>query len=912
MDSGKKYNAFISYKHNPHISKIAHSILRKLEHYRPPKDCGIGKRKLSLCIDDQNFAAAGVLNKQIYEALANSEYLIYLACPETLDSPYCLDEIRYFKKLHGGKLDNIIVLLAKGKPEDVLPPELCYEGCWEPGETPDPDKKTEIHWLDISAGNGRDSIRRLDESLLMIAAPLLHCEPDDLIQRDRQWKKLKRKMWWLSGTALTAVALCIIYTFWLTWSMDYKRQAEIALTDGDHNKALFYYAKVLSMNPFDEQAQINAQTLLQTKTWPMVVEEEADSAILGNRIYPIGQADGEHDFSTPVCITTKGDYILWTERDKRYYFTDADKTFVKELPVTGTFSYSGVSGSRVADAWCFLGNAKNPYYTLYWPEDNRMETLLWEQNFPGTWDESILCALRPGIIAIVNLETLAFYQLENGACHELSRIPLKELFSDDQSILEKYGVSLVENYYYGLTASPDGSRLVLSANIWSNFGSESFCHSAAVLFDTQTYLPVALAESSECLISGISFQDDSQKLALVYNNENTVLANRGYAAVYDCSGRLIFQTECSDNLIPRTCYFCGEYFLLSVPGAIHFLDAATGEQLCEPLMLHVNQAAMAEDGRIALEYRSGVRYCCFIRYSEKTNRLRIGEEDIAAAFRNEAEMHYPLADNLILCASGDQKEVLLTDTSNNVLDRFPVRNAESGNPVIALAYGLSTQTAFALDGERNLYCIPIDMENKKFDTGREVPVHEGVLAFAPAKHGVIFLDSYFPGYYFSNISNLNYITDNTFHNGPINYLGWITEPRIDGSFSGLISGESDYAVIVTQKNSLRNFLFYSVRTGDFLTNITLEATDDLFVALMENNIFYIRSDGAWNDIWLGRRRANQQTVRQLMDLSGYTLFGSRLKNNRSLEHSAAVMSPDSMGSWSEYLEWTYSAPPGLK
>lgn len=55
----KNYDAFISYKHSPHISKVAHAVLRRLEHYRPPKNSGAEKKKLYLCIDDENLAVSG-------------------------------------------------------------------------------------------------------------------------------------------------------------------------------------------------------------------------------------------------------------------------------------------------------------------------------------------------------------------------------------------------------------------------------------------------------------------------------------------------------------------------------------------------------------------------------------------------------------------------------------------------------------------------------------------------------------------------------------------------------------------------------------------------------------------------------------------------------------------------------------
>lgn len=913
MNGEKTYNAFISYKHDFYISKIAHTLVRRLEHYRQPKGFGAQKKRLYLCIDDQNFAAAGSLNKQIREALENSEYFIYLACPETKGSGYCLEEIRYFKKLHDGRLDNMIVLLIEGEPQDVFPKELCYEGCWEPDSAPDPDKKTEVHWLDLRAKTVLGTFKKLNESLLMIAAPLFHCELDDLIQRDKQWKKQKRRMWGMFGAAMLAIALCVIYTFWLTWLVDYRRQAEIALANGDDNKALFYYAKTLSLNPADEQARINAQLLLQNKAWPMIVQEDKESVILGNRVYRVdASADGKTRL-TPIIVTAKDSYILWMDEKGRYYFSDAEQTFFEKLPDAGCFFHSG--WQRVSDAWCFKKN-EEPHYTFYWPEEKRMERLNWKENFSTDWNNVSICALHPGKIAVSDLESLAFYQLENGVCQELYRIKLNEIFAGDRSLQDEYNLSLMENYAFDLWTSPDGSHLAMTANFWYNSGKESFCRSAAALFDAQTYRLITSVESRECLISCVTFQNDSQRLAVIYHNEDGFLENLGYVAVYDGSGDLVFQTECGSNLIPSDVYFCGKVFLLCDSSTVYFLDAETGEQFCEPLLLHVNGAVLAEDGRLALECPgTGVKYCSFIQYSEGAAGENTKNEDIMRGLQNEMEMKYQIADNLWLLASDDRKEVFLADENDTVLDRFLLSEMETGNFVIALAYGTDTQTAFVLDENHTLYCPAIDVKRKMFAAKEKTPVYEGVLAFDIAKEGVVYLDGYFPGNNLSRDANLRYLVNDNFivtRDHAVKYIGWFADPDISDAFLGLISGESDYVIIFTQDEGQINMRFISIKTGDILADMSYAKTEDLLVNLARDNTVSIRSDGVWHSMWLGSCRADSSVIRRLMDLSGYKLSGSRIRNNQKLEYAQAVMEPDSFGSWSQYLEWTTPVQSGME
>lgn len=671
----RTYDAFISYKHVPYVSKVAHAVLRRLEHYRPPKGSGAQKKRLYLCIDDQNLETAGDLNKQLHEALDHSEYLIYLACPETFNSIYCRDEIRYFKKLHDGRLDNIIVLLLQRKPEDVLPQELCYEGCLESGEMPDPDRQAEVHWLDLRAGSTVKAIKKLNESLLMIAAPLLHCKPDELIQRERQWKKQKCMMWGMLCVVVLAASLSVAYTLWLTWTMDYRRDAEVAMADDDYR------------------------------------------------------------------------------------------------------------------------------------------------------------------------------------------------------------------------------------------GREGFCHSEAALIDTDTYSLFGVMKSQECLISDVIFQDDSQKLALIYNNESGVLENCGYAAVYDCSGNLVFQTNCSGDMIPQRGCFCGDVFLLYCFPTTYFLDAGTGKPIGEPLLAGMDHAFLTDDGQIALECSGNVRYCRLVQYSGgivEKNRVK----DIQVALLNEREMRYRIADHLWLYSSYGGGEIYLQNNKGITLDRFPIRNKEKGNMVLKLSYGESAQTAFVLDDERNLYCIPIDMELEKFVPSEKISVYAGILDFSPAKDGVCYLDNYYPGYYFSEISDLNYITNDTslfYHDPAVHYMEWVADPHINNSFIGMMSGESDYdyAVIVTRTEGQFNLGFFSMKTGTFLTDMSLEAADDLFVSFGENNDFIIHSGGSWRSMWLGNDRPDGNAIKQLMDISGYKLSGSRFKNDQKLVYARTVMAPNSVLSWSQYLEWEF-------
>lgn len=909
MRDDKKYDAFISYKHDFFISKVAHTVLHKLEHYHPPKGADTQKKRLYLCIDDQNFASAGSLNRQICDALEKSEYLIYLACPKTLGSQYCLDEIRYFKKLHDGRLDNIIVLLLAGNPEDVFPQELCYEGDWEPDSAPDPNRKTEVHWLDLRAGTIWGTIKKLNEHLLKIAAPLLHCELDDLIQRDKQWKKLKRGRRGVAGCVALVIIFCIAYTFWRTWLTDYKQQAENALTSGDDNKALFYYAKALSLNPMDEKARINAQLLLQNKPWPLVVQEDEDSVILGDYVYPINTSISDEENLTPLCPTAKNSYILWRKDIGQYFFSDADRTFFEKLPLEGEFF--NTNSQWISDAWLFINN-EEPLFTFYWPEEKRIEHLKWNEHFSSAWNDVFICALQPGIIAVCDYESLSIYQLKDGICRELNRIGLSEIFEGEEPLSDEHSASLMENCVWGLWTSPDCSYMTATANYWHNSGAESICRSVAILFDTKTFRLITSIESKECLISNVTFQNDSQRMALIYNNnEAGFFENRGYAAVYDVGGDLIFQTDCNSNIVPSDVYFCKDLVLLSDLSNVYFLDAQTGEQICEPLILHINEAIFTKDGKIALECGGErVKYCRILQFSQNERGIIADNEAILNETQNIIDMRHKISDDLWIVSSEDRKKVLITDEKNKVLDSISIAEMGTGNFVINLTYGTNTQTAFVLDDAHCLYCFGIDLKLKKFASGETNKAHTRVLAFDAAKEGVVYLEGYSSGINYSKPEYLYYIVNDPLADSEVKYIGWLSHPNINDFFLDLISGESDYAILFTQKDHQIGFRFISIKTGDILADISHEATHDLLVNISKNNTLTIRSNNTWRNIWLGICPANHGATRQLMNLSGYMLSGNHFENNLRLKNANAVLSPDSFGSWSAYLEWTESAVSG--
>ena len=118
-----KYKAFISYRHIPFDSYVAEKLLKLIETYKKPHNISQDKRKeYWKCFrDEEEIPISSDIGKEIHYALENSEYLIVVCSPELVKSKWCLEEISYFKKIHGGSTDNIIAVLIDGKPETAFP-----------------------------------------------------------------------------------------------------------------------------------------------------------------------------------------------------------------------------------------------------------------------------------------------------------------------------------------------------------------------------------------------------------------------------------------------------------------------------------------------------------------------------------------------------------------------------------------------------------------------------------------------------------------------------------------------------------------------------------------------------------------------------------------------------------------------
>ena len=218
-DTEQRYDAFISYRHIQPDRSVAERIHRKLEAFRLPKEIAskIGKNRLDRVFrDEAEFAVSDDLSESITDALRRSEYLIIVASPKYLESPWCMREVETFLKLKDRK--HILIALADGDPDTSFPKLLLYEDVLKTDEDGNVTRETIVHEplaADCRAEKASERNKKVDLSVLRLIASIFELSFDDLKQRQREAEIKRRRR---TGFIVLGVLLVILLqSFFFIW-----------------------------------------------------------------------------------------------------------------------------------------------------------------------------------------------------------------------------------------------------------------------------------------------------------------------------------------------------------------------------------------------------------------------------------------------------------------------------------------------------------------------------------------------------------------------------------------------------------------------------------------------------------------------------------------------------------------------
>ncbi len=182
------YNAFISYKHAELDNRIAAEVQNDLEHFHIPhrlkKKPGI-KTITRIFRDKDELPTTSNLSDEISYALTNSDYLIVICSRNTKESQWVPREIEYFLRNH--ERQQVLTVLADGEPEEVIPPILTYEERSFVNEYGQSGSfRIPLEPLSCDYRLPRRQAKKTE--LPRLAATLMGCSYDELMQRNRQYK----------------------------------------------------------------------------------------------------------------------------------------------------------------------------------------------------------------------------------------------------------------------------------------------------------------------------------------------------------------------------------------------------------------------------------------------------------------------------------------------------------------------------------------------------------------------------------------------------------------------------------------------------------------------------------------------------------------------------------------------------
>ena len=174
-----KYKAFISYRHLEPDRTVAVAVHRLLEKYTIPSRLRRnGERRLGRIFrDEDELPLSASLSESIQTALQESEYLIVICTPQFRESLWCMREVDTFIDLHGR--DHVLCVLVTGKPEESFPPQLLKD---ENGQPCEPMA------ANLSSDRPSEIRTKLKREYLRLAAAMIGCDFDDLVQRAQRRK----------------------------------------------------------------------------------------------------------------------------------------------------------------------------------------------------------------------------------------------------------------------------------------------------------------------------------------------------------------------------------------------------------------------------------------------------------------------------------------------------------------------------------------------------------------------------------------------------------------------------------------------------------------------------------------------------------------------------------------------------
>lgn len=314
-DMIEKYNAFISYRHVERDIKVAEDIQNQLEHFKIPKAIAekTGVQKIERIFRDKSeLPITSNLTDDIQTALKNSDFLIVICSPEVLESLWVRREIELFLKTH--PYERILTVLSAGEPQTAIPDLLLkrrIETVDENGRPVVIEEPTEPLSCDYRLP--LKQARKVE--LPRLAAALIGCSYDELVQRAEQYRLRRWRL--ITGSVAAASAVALSYLIWSN------RQISHNLEQSQKNMSLYLAEE--SGNALENQDRLRA-VWLALKALP---SETENRPIISEAEYALAEA--ARVYKLPSVLEYTAVRLFETEYDIRDFLISPDRTVMTAI-----------------------------------------------------------------------------------------------------------------------------------------------------------------------------------------------------------------------------------------------------------------------------------------------------------------------------------------------------------------------------------------------------------------------------------------------------------------------------------------------------------------------------------------------------------------------------------------------------
>lgn len=385
------YNAFISYRHHPQDIKVAETIHRSLERFKVPKALKKqGKSIERIFRDKEELPITSSLTDTITMALRNSDYQIVICSTHLKGSYWVQREIETFLQTH--TKDKVLTVLVDGdNPYDVIPEILTYNEVIDPvtGEvTREPIEPLSCDWR-------LPKRKAMKAELPRLAAVLLGCTYDDLIQRQKQYRQ--RRL--MAGVSTGMAASLALAGYFLYTSIQIQENLDQSLRNQSQ------YLASTSQALFDEGDRLTALALAMEalpnngdRPYVPAAEQALTEALM---LYEAqGQLISVASFHAESTIEN---FVVSDDGETIYILDDQHNVSVWDTIEYKKISTFNILGFQTLDSVMLTDNHSN-LMTLGGPNGHTLMcytsdgTLLWETNsiedIAFTQDKTLLLAIR--------------------------------------------------------------------------------------------------------------------------------------------------------------------------------------------------------------------------------------------------------------------------------------------------------------------------------------------------------------------------------------------------------------------------------------------------------------------------------------------------------------------------------------